>query len=114
MSEQILTLNNAEITKAIASATVRMQARLLRLDDLSIYLGCGKIYAKHIAEKVVLNFGVKPIITDIYKSTDKMIENARKMAVNEFELKKGDLIIITGGFPIGEARRTNYLRIMEI
>ena len=43
-----------------------------------------------------------------------MIENARKMAVNEFELKKGDLIIITGGFPIGEARRTNYLRIMEI
>lgn len=70
--------------------------------------------SKHIAEKVVLNFGVKPIITDIYKSTDKMIENARKMAVNEFELKKGDLIIITGGFPIGEARRTNYLRIMEI
>lgn len=70
--------------------------------------------SKHIAEKVVLNFGVKPIITDIYKSTDKMIENARKMAVNEFELKKGDLIIITGGFPIGQARRTNYLRIMEI
>ena len=70
--------------------------------------------SKHIAEKVVLNFGVKPIITDIYKSTDKMIENARKMAVNEFELKKGDLIIISGGFPIGEARRTNYLRIMEI
>ena len=70
--------------------------------------------SKHIAEKVVLNFGVKPIITDIYNSTDKMIENARKMAVNEFELKKGDLIIITGGFPIGEARRTNYLRIMEI
>lgn len=50
MSEQILTLNNAEITKAIASATVRMQARLLRLDDLSIYLGCGRTYAKHIAE----------------------------------------------------------------
>ena len=70
--------------------------------------------SKHIAEKVVLNFGVKPIITDIYKSTDKMIENARKMAVIEFELKKGDLIIFTGGFPIGQGRRTNYLRIMEI
>ena len=70
--------------------------------------------SKHIAEKVVLNFGVKPIITDIYKSTDDMIENARKMAIIEFELKKGDLIIVTGGFPIGQARRTNYLRIIEI
>lgn len=70
--------------------------------------------SKHIAEKVVLNFGVKPVITDIYKATDKMVENAREMVKKEFNLKKGDLIIITGGFPIGESRKTNYLRIMEI
>ena len=70
--------------------------------------------SKHIAEKVVLNFGVKPVITDIYKATDKMVENAREMAKKEFNLKEGDLIIITGGFPIGESRKTNYLRIMEI
>lgn len=50
MTENTITIDNAEITKAIASATVRMQARLLRLDDLSIYLGCGRTYAKHIAE----------------------------------------------------------------
>ena len=29
-------------------------------------------------------------------------------------LKKGDLIVVTGGFPMGEARRTNYLRIIGI
>lgn len=51
MTDNTITIDNAEITKAIASATVRMQARLLRLDDLSIYLGCGRTYAKHIAEK---------------------------------------------------------------
>lgn len=50
MTDNTITIDNAEITKAIASATVRMQARLLRLDDLSIYLGCGRTYAKHIAE----------------------------------------------------------------
>ena len=61
-----------------------------------------------------MNFGAKPVITDIYKATDKMVENAREMAKKEFNLKKGDLIIITGGFPIGESRKTNYLRIMEI
>ena len=65
--------------------------------------------SKHIAEKVVLNFGVKPIITDVYKTTDKMVENARKMAIKEFDLVKGDLIIVTGGFPIGKTRKTNSM-----
>ena len=70
--------------------------------------------SSHIAEKVVLNFGVKPVITNIYESTDKMVANCKKVAQQEFDLNKGDLIIITGGFPIGKSRRTNYLRIMEI
>ena len=86
--------------------------KISNLRPNSIILACCP--SKHIAEKVVLNFGVKPIVTDIYKNTDKMIENARKMAEKEFDLKKGDLIVITGGFPIGTAKRTNYLRIMEI
>lgn len=70
--------------------------------------------SNHVAEKVLLNFGVKPIVTEIYESTDKMVENARKMAEKEFNLNKGDLIVVTGGFPLGKAKRTNYLRIMEI
>lgn len=70
--------------------------------------------SNHIAEKIMLNFGVKPVITDIYKSTDKMVENARKTAQKEFNLKKGDLVVVTGGFPLGETRKTNYLRIVEI
>ncbi|MBR0059524.1 MAG: pyruvate kinase [Methanobrevibacter sp.] len=67
-----------------------------------------------VAQKVALNFGVKPVISDIYGATDKMIENARKTAIKEFNLNKGDLIVITGGFPIGQSKMTNYLRIMKI
>jgi len=70
--------------------------------------------SSHIAEKVVLNFGVKPVITEIYESTDEMVENSRKIAKKEFNLNDGDLIIVTGGFPLGKARKTNYLRIEEI
>lgn len=70
--------------------------------------------SNHIAEKVVLNFGVKPIVTDIYENTDEMVENSKKIAQKEFNLNKGDLIVVTGGFPLGKAKRTNYLRIMEI
>ena len=70
--------------------------------------------SNHVAEKVVLNFGVKPVVTDIYERTDEMVENARRIAEKEFNLNKGDLIVVTGGFPLGEANKTNYLRIMEI
>ncbi len=70
--------------------------------------------SNHIAEKVLLNFGVKPVTTDVYEDTDEMVENSRKIAKKEFNLDDGDLIIVTGGFPLGKARRTNYLRILEI
>ena len=50
MSEHLITIDHTEITKAITSATLRFQARLLKLDDVAIYLGCGRTYAKHIAE----------------------------------------------------------------
>ena len=78
----------------------------------SIILACCP--SNHIAEKVVLNFGVKPVITDIYENTDDMVENAKRIAKEEFNLNEGDLIIVTGGFPLGKTRKTNSLRIVEI
>ena len=78
----------------------------------SIILACCP--SNHIAEKVVLNFGVKTVITDMYESTDEMIKNAKKLAKNEFNLNKGDLIVVTGGFPLGKVKGTNYLKIVEI
>ena len=70
--------------------------------------------SNHIAEKVVLNFGVKPAVTEIYENTDDMVENARKIAKKEFNLNKGDQIVVTGGFPLGKTKKTNYLRLIEI
>ena len=70
--------------------------------------------SNHIAEKVALNFGVKPVVTDVYNSTEEVIENAKRIAQEEFNLKQGDLIVITGGFPLGQTRTTNLIRIIEI
>ena len=70
--------------------------------------------SSHIAEKVYLNFGVEPVITQVYNNTDEMIEGARKIAIEKYNLQKGDLIVITGGFPLGVAKSTNYIRIVEI
>ena len=50
MADNQITLDNAEITKAITAATLRFQARLMKLDDVAVYLGCGRTYARRIAE----------------------------------------------------------------
>ena len=50
MADNLITLDNAEIAKAVTAATLRFQARLLKLDDVALYLGCGRTYARHIAE----------------------------------------------------------------
>ena len=100
--------------KLIATPTISgfTAKKISNLRPKSIIMACCP--SNHIAKKIVLNFGVKPVITDIYESTDKIVENARKIAKKEFNLNKGDLIVVTGGFPLGKARTTNYLRILEI
>ena len=99
----------AIVTTTMTGFTAR---KISNLRPNTIILACCP--SNHIAEKVALNFGVKPIVTEVYESTDDMVEEARKLAKKEFNLVEGDLIIVTGGFPLGRTRRTNYLRIVEI
>ena len=70
--------------------------------------------SNHIAEKVALNFGVEPVVTRIYDSTDEMIEEITRLAKEKYNLREGDLIVVTGGFPLGKTRSTNYIRIVEV
>ncbi len=67
-----------------------------------------------VAEQLTLNFGVKPVVTKIYNSTDDMLDASKAIAKEKLNLNKGDLIILTGGFPLGQSRMTNYIRIVEI
>ena len=100
--------------KAIVTPTMTgLSARQIsNLRPNSTILACCP--SSHIAEKVVLNFGVKTVITKIYENTEEMIENSRKIAQKELSLNEGDLIIVTGGFPLGKTKKTNDLRIVEI
>lgn len=50
MADNLSTIDYTAINKAVTAATLRMNARYLRLDDLAMYLGCGKTYARRIAE----------------------------------------------------------------
>lgn len=97
------------VTTTMTGFTAR---KISNLRPNSTILACCP--SNHIAEKVLLNFGVKPVTTKLYENTDEMVETSRKIAKKEFNLNDGDLIIVTGGFPLGKSRKTNYLRIVEI
>lgn len=50
MSNNLLELDPVEVQRAVESATLRFQARLMKIDDLAAYLSCSRNYARKLAE----------------------------------------------------------------
>ena len=63
---------------------------------------------------LMLNGGVIPMLTDAPSSTDDMFEIAERKAVEAGLVKSGDDIVIVAGVPVGEAVRTNTMRIRTV
>ena len=63
--------------------------------ELNMYYG---IYAVHIGD---------------IKTFDKMMKLVRDYAIN-IGANKGDLVVITGGYPFNEVKHTNFMKIEEI
>ena len=73
--------------------------------------------SEEVARKLLLNYGVYPIITDMVKDDDMdfTVNNAREVAKEVLKLKENDIIIITGGIHQNKAiKQTNFMKIEEI
>ena len=62
---------------------------------------------------LTINYGVIPRLSIECKSTDTIVNMCTKKAINYFDLEGGDVIIITGGFPISN-KITNFMKIEVI
>ncbi len=62
---------------------------------------------------LTINYGVVPRLSMECKSTDTIVNMCTKKAINYFDLEGGDIIIITGGFPISN-KITNFMKIEVI
>ena len=68
-----------------------------------------------VARGLMLNWGVYPVITNPYTSTDEIVEDGKLKASEFTELKENDIILITGGFPNNtEVKSTNFMKIEKI
>ena len=71
--------------------------------------------SEKVAYSLALNSGVYPVVTEIYDSTDRIIEDAKNKSKEFMKLEENDMIIVTGGFPNDtENKKTNFMKIEEI
>ncbi len=61
-----------------------------------------------------LSWGVTPILTEAYPSTEVLFYIAKKTALSCFHLKKGQQIIITGGATNGTSGNTDLIKVENI
>lgn len=64
-----------------------------------------------VYQQLALSWGVFPQLADEVTSIDQVFEQAIQKASATEWIKNGDLIIITGGFPVGISGTTNTMRV---
>ena len=66
---------------------------------------------KSVARKLALSWGVFPILTTEFTSTDALIENSVEIALKAEYITKGDLVVIAAGIPVSYSGTTNMLKV---
>ena len=68
-----------------------------------------------VAKSLALNYGVSPVIVKEYNTLEELIDNCKNKATTFMNLQKGDIVIVTGGFPrMHQVKTTNFLKIDTI
>lgn len=70
---------------------------------------------EHIARSLMLNWGVYPVVTKKYISTDEIVSDSISKAKEFKKLNENDIILITGGFnnnPL--VKSTDFIKIEQI
>jgi pyruvate kinase len=100
--------------KAIITSTTSGYTALM----VSFYKPCAEIIAVTPSEKVLrrlsLFWGVRPLLVRHFKNTDEMMKEAILGAIKSKLVKKGDIVIITAGVPVGEKGKTNLIKVHKI
>ena len=63
---------------------------------------------------LALNFAIHSIKIDEVRTFDEIVELSKEIALQYLDVKKGDKIIITGGYPFKKIKHTNFMKIEEL
>ncbi len=94
---------------SLSGKTARMVSRFRPPMDI-----IGFTADEKTCRQLALSWGVTPMKSEIYKSTDVLFYSAVNAAKKVFDLKKGDNVLITGGNTNGESGNTDMIKIETI
>lgn len=115
IARSVVDVSNMLDVKLIVAATMRgnTASKISNLRPKSVVLA--SCASKSVARSLALRFGVYSSVSDEYRTTDEIIEDCTKKAIEFKKLKKNDLIVITGGFPNNApVKSTNFLKVERI
>lgn len=99
----------AIVVSSVSGITVRMVSRFRAPVDI-----IGMAINKKVWYKLALSWGVTPVLSEKFDSTDVMFYHACQKAKEVLKLKKGDCIVMTGGKADGAPGNTNIIKIENI
>ena len=94
---------------SISGMTVRMVSRFRSPVDI-----LGVTTDERTWYKLALSWGVTPVMVDRFESTDVLFYTAKQKAIETFDLKKGDRLVLTGGMTNGVSGNTNIIKIETV
>ena len=119
--------SNMDVTNAIghatcttahdlhASAIIALTVSGGTARQLSRFRPSCPIIAPTISQKatrqLMLSWGVVPVSSEERSNTDELFEHAVEKALETGLVKNGDLVVITGGAPMGVAGTTNIMKV---
>ncbi len=93
----------------LSGQTARMVSRFRSPIDI-----IGMTTSKKVWYKLAMSWGVTPVMSKPFESTDVLFYHALTSAQNTFELKTGDKMVVTGGQTSGASGNTNLIKIETI
>ena len=67
-----------------------------------------------VRRQMALYWGVEPIMMPYVNSTDELVSRAVESAEAAGLVKRGDLVVVTAGVPVGVSGTTNMIRIQQV
>ena len=93
----------------LSGQTARMVSRFRSPIDI-----IGMTTSKKVWYKLAMSWGVTPVLSRPFNSTDVLFYHALESAQSTFELKAGDKMVVTGGQTSGASGNTNLIKIETI
>ena len=67
-----------------------------------------------VCRQLSLSWGVEPLLIEKEEKADVLFEEAARAAEKAGYIKKGDIVVLTAGVPLGISGRTNMIRVIEV